>query len=311
MLAPHTSAVMPMLTGRTAPSSGESSLDARLCGDLGAELARVRESRGLSVAMVGQELLLSTRQVKALESVDFGAFHNATFYLGALRKYAAFAGVDPARVSAIAAGLVKPDLQAIMLVPSESSDEANEPSSSQVLSIVGTLLAVAVLAGGAFYLASARQTGTAASVPAASQPVPAAAPTPAALPAPAPAVVSEPTVVPAVETPAAALPAATSTVPPDTGSFGSLRVLHPTWIFVRDAENAVTERSLAVGDTFTFDSQPTYLAVGTADAELTIGTRKVDITKFVANGQVRIRAGDFDALVHDVTPIQAPTPARP
>lgn len=300
-----------MLNGRPAPSSGDLNLDARLCADLGAEFTRVRDARGLSIAQVAERLLLSTRQVKALEKVEFTAFHNATFHLSALRKYATFLDIDSGLLDKIGAGLVKPDPQAVMLVPSDSSDDAAETTSGRLVSVVGTLVAVAVLAGGGFYLARSRTTQapapSAATPPAPSTPV-ASAPTPA----PAP-IVPEPAVVPAADVAPSAVPAVAAPVPappaPDTSGFGTLRVLHPTWIFVRDLDNAVIERSLAQGETFVFDTQPTYLAVGTADAELAIGTRKVDVSKFVASGQIRMRAGDFDALVQGASPIQAPTPA--
>ncbi len=303
---------MPMLNGRPAPPSGESSLDARLCAELGAELARVRQARGLTVAQVGEKLLLSTRQVKALETVEFSAFHNAAFHLSALRKYAAFAELNSPLLDKIASGLVRPDPQAVMLIPSESSDDASESSSGRLLSTLGTLAAVAVLAAGGYYLAqnrTAQRPPAAAVAPSPSAPVPAPV-VPAPAPVPAPAVV-EPAAAPP---PDAVVPAAAPQAPAvqaaaDTQGFGVLRVLHPTWIFVRDVDNAVIERSLAQGETFILESQPTYLAVGTADAELSIGARRVDVARFVSSGQIRIRAGDFDALVQGASPIQAPTPA--
>lgn len=303
-----------MLNGRPAPSSGDLNLDARLCADLGAEFTRVRDARGLSVQHVAERLLLSTRQVKALEKVEFAAFHNATFHLSALRKYATFLDIDSAALDKIGAGLVKPDPHAVMLIPSESSDDAAESTSGRLVSMVGTVVAVAVLAGGGFYLAQSRtRQAPAPAATAASQPVP-VTPPPAPVPAPEPApAVQEAAVVPAADAapPAVQLPAVAVPAPatPDGSSFGVLRVLHPTWIFVRDMDNAVIERSLAQGETFVFDTQPTYLAVGTADAELSIGARKVDVSKFVASGQIRIRAGDFDVLVQGASPIQAPTPA--
>ena len=82
-----------------------------------------------------------------------------------------------------------------------------------------------------------------------------------------------------------------------------------TWIFVRDADGGVIERTLADGESIELESQPVYLATGIPDAELTIGTRRIDVAPFVANGQVRIRAGDFDALVQGASPIPAPTAA--
>jgi len=95
----------------------------------------------------------------------------------------------------------------------------------------------------------------------------------------------------------------------DAGAIVRTHVLRPTWIFVRDMENGTIERPIAAGESFDFESQPTYLAVGTTDAELTIGGAPVDVARFVTNGQIRIRAGDFDALVQGASPIPAPTAA--
>ena len=168
-----------------------------------------------------------------------------------------------------------------------------------------SVLLVAAAVGAGFYLLRARSvTGPVGDVVVAAQ-VPAA---PAPPPLPATAIVPEPAPLPstAASTPplpsdpiAAKLPAA----------FGTLRVLHQTWVFVRDMENGTLERSLAAGESFDFESQPTYLAVGTTDAELTIGGAPVDVARFVTNGQIRIRAGDFDALVQGASPIPAPTAA--
>ena len=92
-----------------------------------------------------------------------------------------------------------------------------------------------------------------------------------------------------------------------SAAFGSVRVQHPTWIFVRDADSNVTERWLAAGEAFELESQPTYLAVGITDIDVTIGAQRLDLSSFVASGEVRIRAGDFDALVQGASPIPAPT----
>jgi hypothetical protein len=88
-----------------------------------------------------------------------------------------------------------------------------------------------------------------------------------------------------------------------------VRVANPTWIFVRDADNLVIEQSLAAGEAFEFEMQPTYLAIGNTNAELFIGATRIDVSPFIANGQIRIRAGDFDALVQGAIPIPAPTAA--
>src|SRR6478672_1670484 len=87
------------LTGRSASPSGESRLDARLCAEIGAELTRARQARGITITEVSERLLLSIRQVKSLEEVDFTAFYSATFQLKALKKYAQFANIDPTLIT--------------------------------------------------------------------------------------------------------------------------------------------------------------------------------------------------------------------
>jgi len=294
---------MSKLTGRSASPSGESRLDARLCAEIGAELARVREARGITVAEVSEKLLLSIRQVKALEEVDFTAFHNATFQLKAVRKYAQYAGLDPARIARLAASIATAEPDAGPREDTAFVAAVNEPRRGLRAGVSVLLVAAAV--GGGFYLLRTRSvTGPAGGVVVAAQ-VP---PAPAMQPVREPQVAPEP--APAPSTDASASPPVFDTgaaKPP--AAFGTLHVLRPTWIFVRDMENGTIERPIAAGESFDFESQPTYLAVGTTDAELTIGGAPVDVARFVTNGQIRIRAGDFDALVQGASPIPAPTAA--
>ena len=295
---------MSNLTARSVPLPGESRLDARLCAEIGAELARVRETRGISRTEMGEKLLLSVRQVRALEEVDVTAFHNATFQLKALKKYAQFAGLDPALIARLDASIVTEEADAGQNEEAEFVVSMNEPR-RRMTAVVSVLLVAAVAAGGFYLLRLRSVTGPVGGVVVAAQ-VPAAAAPAEAQPA---ATVSEPA---AIAPPAASTPLPSDPViarPP--AMFGMLRVLHQTWIFVRDADGNVVERSLASGESFELESQPTYLAVGTTEAELTIGGVAVDLTRFVTNGQVRIRAGDFDALVQGATPIPAPTAAVP
>ena len=296
---------MPMITGRSGLSAGES-LDARACADIGVELARVRTARGLTLAQVGEQLLLSTRQVKALEEVDFTAFHNATFHLKALRKYVAFAGIDTTLLNRVAAAVARPE-------PVLTAAQADEPlvddgsrrGLAMVVSIV--LVAAAVAAGG--YFLWLRDTAALSSAPTVATVAPPPPPPP-----PAPVTAAQPAVVAAAEVASAEAPPTepAGNAPPlgfTTTMFGSVRVLHPTWIFLRDADNNAVEKTLGAGESLEFETQPTYLAVGSSDVELTIAARRVDIASFVQNGQIRIRAGDFDALVQGALPIPAPTAA--
>ena len=294
---------MSKLTGRSASPSGESRLDARLCAEIGAELARVREARGITVAEVSDKLLLSIRQVKALEDVDFTAFYNATFQLKAVRKYAQYAGLDPSRVARLAASIVTEESEAGPREATAFVVAVNGPRRG--LRAVVAVLLVAAAVGGGFYLLRTRSvTGPAGGVVVAAQvpasPATPSVPLPSVAPEPAPAAPADTSASPLLFDPGVAKPPA---------PFGTLRVLRQTWIFVRDAESGVVEQSLAAGESLDLESQPTYLAVGTTEAELTIGGAPVDVARFVTNGQIRIRAGDFDALVQGASPIPAPTAA--
>ena len=60
----------------------------------GARLAAARESRGLSVAEVAQQLKLSPRQVEALESNDYGRLPGVVFVRGFIRNYARLLHLD-------------------------------------------------------------------------------------------------------------------------------------------------------------------------------------------------------------------------
>ena len=282
-------------------------LDPRVCAEIGAELARVRASRGLTVAEVGEKLLLSSRQVKALEDVEPGAFHNSTFHLKALKKYVAFAELPAARLAAFAPFDSNVAPTRIETVTSADDIDKEGASRGGLVFASSALVLVAALAAGAYFLWARPKpvAGTTLSPPPISLstllPVP-LQPSPPGPPAqltPLPAAVMPPLEVERSGS-SSAVPAA----------FGMLSVLQPTWIFVRDADNAVIERSLAGGQSIELESQPTYLAVGLPDVELRIGLRRIDLSSYVVNGQVRMRAGDFDALVQDASPIQAPLSAR-
>lgn len=295
---------MAMITGRSGLSTNDSPLDAGACADIGAELSRVRVARGLTPAQVGESLLLSTRQVKALEEVQVAAFHNPTFYLKALRKYVVFAGVDTTLLNRVAADVARP-------APVLSAAAVDEPlvddGSRRGLVMIGSivLVAAAIVAGGSFlWLRDTAAAGPAASTARVELPPPPPAPAAVVQPAVVAAADMAPAEVPLTEPAGNALPVSLAPT-----AFGSVRVLNPAWIFLRDADDNAVEKTLAAGERLEFETQPTYLAVGSSEVELTIAARRVDIAPFVQNGQIRIRAGDFDALVLGASPIPAPTAA--
>jgi cytoskeleton protein RodZ len=75
------------------PSAPESAMPA---ASPGAQLAAARESRGMSVADIAQQLKLSPWQVDALESGDYGRLPGPVFVRGFIRNYARLLKLDAA-----------------------------------------------------------------------------------------------------------------------------------------------------------------------------------------------------------------------
>jgi cytoskeleton protein RodZ len=271
----------------------DESLDARLCAEFGAELRRARGARGLTITEVGEKLLLSARQVRALEEVEFAAFHNSTFHLNALKKYAALTELDAAWLNRLNAASVRPE------APAEHEESGASPGDGTrrwpLFVGLAAVAIVAIVAG--WYELRTRPV----SLDAMPRETVAARPVPATRSPATPATIASAGMV----SPVAPIDGAAK----GPAAFGALKALRPTWVLLRDAENTTTERSLAAGESLELESQPTYLAAGAADVELTIGGVAVDVSRFVANGGIRIGAGDFDALVQGASPIPAPTPA--
>src|SRR5690348_16884372 len=69
-------------------------LNGPLCAELGRQLAAAREVKGLTIEQAAAQLLLTPRQVHALETVVAEAFYGADFYGIALRKYTVLLGLD-------------------------------------------------------------------------------------------------------------------------------------------------------------------------------------------------------------------------
>src|SRR5262245_57006073 len=67
--------------------------EAALSG-VGAELARVREERGLALTDVAQQLKFASRQLEALEQERFDHLPGGTFVRGMVRAYARLLKID-------------------------------------------------------------------------------------------------------------------------------------------------------------------------------------------------------------------------
>jgi hypothetical protein len=272
--------------------ASRATLNADVCADLGRQLAAARRDQALEIQDVASRLLLSPRQVTALEAADQEAFYGADFYVAALRKYAVLLGVDSGLVNQ---ALVRPD--ALSSAPPfkrgrRASDlpAVNIPRPRRRV-IVAVGLAVTTLV--AWLLVSAVHSG------------PPATPEASAATDPAPADVP----VPAATTPSAAVvqPAAADVVPeepaqsgaPDDATVvGRVRVSQGTWIFVRYADNSTVEQRLGSGEEFVLHRAPVYLVVGSADkADVEIAGHTIDNTRFTTNGQLRVGSSYLARLV--------------
>ncbi len=107
----------------------------------GKRLREVREKRGLYVADVAAELLLTEEQIRALEENDFDHFTAPLFVRGYLRKYAALLGIpaEPLIKAFENIGLEGPSLQA------ELTSSIPRPRRFNLELTAGVLVAVGVL----------------------------------------------------------------------------------------------------------------------------------------------------------------------
>ena len=311
------------------------SLDRAQCVAIGERLTAARSARGLTVDDVGRTLLLSSRQVRALESFDIQAFHNVSFYLGALRKYAAFCGID-------ADSLVK-RIEATRVEPVETIERPATPLEDHGESlrrkglISAAIVSLIVVAGAAWNLTRMRsvslgattavvntEPATAAAKP--ETPVPVESPAPAPAPEPSPSetagpVEPVPTTGPVPDAgppPSADLTTSEPTIPepqelapvltPAT-TYGSFRANQRAWMFLRQSDNSVIERTLTPGEIVHLRAKPRYLALGSGDVELTIGDATVDISKFVRNGTLRMGVAEFTTA--EESAVAAPVPEAP
>jgi cytoskeletal protein RodZ len=311
-------------------------LDPQRCATLGEALTEARVERGLTIEDASRVLLLSVRQVRALETVDFSAFYNASFYMKALEKYAAFCGLPSVATNAA-------------FITAKPVTPTAPPLSNRLLRHWGTLAAMLLtcvaiglgwslfLSGGSPVLVATESEAPAVkkakvepkpSVPVALQQTPAGAPTATPLgkathtplPAEAPAAASDTVntaagiprahdVAALAGEPATALEAIAA-VPQAHNKYGALHLPQSTWMFLRQSDNTVIERTVAAGETVEFRAKPRYLALGSSDAELTIGIRAVDITRFIRNGTLRMGAAEFTSIEETKPPSDEATPAQ-
>jgi cytoskeleton protein RodZ len=277
----------------------------------GARLQSARTERGLTIEDVSARVLLSPSQIRGLEQGDVRAFYSSHFYNQGLRKYAALLGVPDV---APADGASQDHESTAHAHASDGTPRAERRSGAAA--IVATLVIVmGAAAGGAWWwqVRALPGTGPGTVVDGAANAVAdtAAADVVALPPVPAaPTIVTPPELTPIVEplpdveataaadatgpaaTTATTAPAAPAALTP-AGAYGTLRVNTATWIYVRYADGTMIERTLPAGAVHTIALHPTYLAAGSSDVVLTVGSTPVDVAPWVSNGQVRISGRAF------------------
>jgi cytoskeletal protein RodZ len=308
------------------------------------------------VAEVAERLMLTSRQVEALEDGDTSAFDSSSYYLNALRRYAVFAEIDPGFVTRVRTAMTP------------TSAERGVGAGRALAASAVALLVVASLGGGAWWLSRSRGTAVThdsptpiptivfSQDPSTPAPVAASPHEDAATRADGPSGRAAAAVASRTEALAQTAPMAeassagaaavdtrraastiertgepkgssgqrsrkaedTSTMahadagqpaqpkgeqprskpqpPVVSGAFGALRVRDATWVLVRDANDSVVGRTLPADAALLLDSPPTYLAAGTPNVDLFVGTRRIDVADFVVNGQLEMRTSDFALL---------------
>jgi len=279
------------------PDLEESALDLRRCAEIGRQLSTEREARALAIDDVAHDLLLSKRQIVALERAEPRVFHAPIYYVRALRKYCELLGLTPDR------------FEGMVTAPPEPERRAEGPRRGWGVAAVLLLVVIAAVVAGTWYVGEVVAPPDAVPLTA-EPPVAPPSPEPLASPppvvddppedeasAPAPAVDPAPApMVPAPVTPAPA-PAPAPVASAATAGAGSVAVGRASWVFVRYPDNSTVERSITPGEAIRFRALPVYVAVGTtAGVTLMLGDRPVDVSPFISNGQVRLTREQIDAL---------------
>ncbi|MGQ0655771.1 MAG: helix-turn-helix domain-containing protein [Betaproteobacteria bacterium] len=250
---------------------------------IGAELARAREARGLSLAEVSQLLKFAPRQIEALEQDRFDRLPGSTIARGMVRNYARLLRLDPEPLLERMAGKVAaPDagrLAARYSEPVPFSDNARRST----LLYIGVSLGVLMVGGGVGYewyqersavrqpavIAAASQTLDAPTLPA---PAPVETPTPV-----------EPAAAPRAEEKKAEEKKAEEKVFPG-GRRLVLRAEQEAWIQVKDGADRLLISSLNPAGTerVVYGRPPFSLVIGNAHhVRLLYDDRPIDLNPYV------------------------------
>jgi len=277
----------------------------------GARLRAARESAGLSLDQVAQQLKLAPRQVRALEDEDFAQLPGRTFARGFVRNYARLLNLDGDDLLALlpdatrAPALESPALQStgamIAELPTAGSAKPNLTRWVIPIVLVGCIVAAAAYEwyrGGLAPQNDATRPAPAAPravVPAATSsqelPNPLAsekAASETAVAAPGREAGGEGAAAPAaVGAPGAPAPAAASPAPPL-----QLTYRGPSWTDIRDRDGQVLiSRLVAAGSEQSFRGNPPFdIVIGNArEVTLVYRGKPVDLARYMRQNVARLR----------------------
>lgn len=269
----------------------------------GALLRRGRESTGLSIDTVAQQLKLAPRQVRAIEDADFAHLPGRTFVRGFVRNYARLLHLDPETVlAALPAAAAAPTLEAPALQPTSRSIgelPTAETSRSGWTRWAIPLTLIAIVAAAALYefmrpAGDARREAPKA-VSAEGEPAVTAKPATdhAGTPLPNPVITGE-----RPDAPAAAVPA-TDTLPGSASSATTSAAEAPltlafrglAWVEVKDRSGKVLLSQMnSAGTTQSVSGTPPFdLVIGNAgDVTLTFRGKRIDLAPHSRQGIARL-----------------------
>lgn len=288
----------------------------------GTQLKAHRERLQMAIEDVANRLLLSPRQVRALEDGLVSAFYNQSFFNQAQTRYLELLGLSvahtpPPSVSGAGVDSVTPSPVAPMLSaerpPTPSAPRTVVDTDKAPSSTLAVVLAVITLIGVGAYTVYYTQTPNRPPrelppAPEAPQPAPEVntapedtpiveAPNPVDTPAidvvpnapaAAPLGAASPTVAP--PTPTVAPPTPDATVPPTSRRSDIGFVIHANglcWVFARDASGRETEVTLRAGEDLQLARDLNYLAIGDVTAiELRFGSQTRDIVGLAKDRRV-------------------------
>ncbi|MCK9582052.1 MAG: DUF4115 domain-containing protein [Endomicrobiales bacterium] len=120
--------------------------------DFGKKLKNARETKGFSLELVHSRLKITPYQLDALENMESEKFHATVYFIGSLRRYALFLGIDPNEIINSYTQNLESVAQKSQLniakkqqIVSEKKQNNKKPSSSMTLIVIFALTALLVL----------------------------------------------------------------------------------------------------------------------------------------------------------------------